>query len=334
MTVLIITHSNDHECTPLVVDAVSRKGGNAVCLNTDRFPTEERLVLGLGKGLDGQRLITADGEVDLDNLTSVYIRRFRTGDGLPGNMDPQLRAPSVDEARRTLFGLLFSTNAFVLDPYTNVQHAENKMLQLELARSVGLECPDTLITNNADDVRTFVAAAGGSVITKMQSSFQVFREGVEHVMFTNTLDAENLDDLAGLELCPMMFQSKVPKQLELRVTVVGTQVYAASIDSQSSEKATDDWRKSGVEFCSLWKPYELPDDVQTKILALMDRIQLNYGAMDIILTPDGRHVFIEVNPVGEWFWLDRYAGFQIADGLADLLLGNVPRRQTAIRGEV
>ena len=105
-------------------------------------------------------------------------------------------------------------------------------------------------------------------------------------------------------------------------------VFAAEVDSQASTRSEEDWRRDGVALVGAWQSHTLPATVTEKILALMDRIQLNYGAMDMILTPDDRYVFIEVNPVGEWFWLDRHAGFHIADALADVLLDRAPRRNT------
>jgi D-alanine-D-alanine ligase-like ATP-grasp enzyme len=75
-----------------------------------------------------------------------------------------------------------------------------------------------------------------------------------------------------------------------------------------------------------WRPYELPLEVEQKIQRLMDYFCLNYGAIDIILTPDGKHVFIELNPCGEFFWLEHTPGLPISGAIADLLLGETQRR--------
>jgi glutathione synthase/RimK-type ligase-like ATP-grasp enzyme len=69
-----------------------------------------------------------------------------------------------------------------------------------------------------------------------------------------------------------------------------------------------------------WKPYNLPQSVEEKLLKLMEHFGLNYGALDLILTPDGRHVFLEVNPVGEFFWLERCPGLPISKAIANILL--------------
>lgn len=129
-----------------------------------------------------------------------------------------------------------------------------------------------------------------------------------------------------LHLCPMMFQEAVPKACELRLTIVGDRVFAASIDSQSLQRSKIDWRREGLQLLDQWNKYDLPGEVETKLLHLMDRLDLNYGAIEIVVTPDGRYVFLEINPVGEFFWLEIHPGFAISDAIADVLLGKSARR--------
>jgi glutathione synthase/RimK-type ligase-like ATP-grasp enzyme len=149
---------------------------------------------------------------------------------------------------------------------------------------------------------------------------------MERVVFTNPVKPEDLEDLSGLRLCPMTFQEMVPKAMELRVTVVGKEIFSASINSQSSERATHDWRRDGAGLIEDWRRYDLPEDVKVRLLKLMDYFGLNYGAIDIIVTPDDRHIFLEVNPAGEFFWLERFPGLPISRAIAGVLLGLAPRR--------
>lgn len=329
MTVLIITRSDDNESVSMVKAAVERKGGEVIRFDTDRYPTEVRLSAFYGSNGDERLTLSNDeGEFDLREVTAVWHRRLNFGGRLPATMDRQLRQASVGEARAAAQGMLASLNAFRVDALQHIRHAENKQLQLQTARSLGLEVPRTLVTNDPSAVRSFADACGGGMVTKMLSSFAVYEGGRELVVFTNPVTHEDLADLSGLSLCPMTFQEMVPKALELRVTVVGDRVMAASIDSQSSARAAHDWRRDGLRMVNDWRPYELPPDVEEKLLRLMDHFVLNYGAVDIIVTPEGRHVFLEVNPVGEFFWLERSPGLPVSDAIADVLLGR-SRRRTA-----
>jgi glutathione synthase/RimK-type ligase-like ATP-grasp enzyme len=158
------------------------------------------------------------------------------------------------------------------------------------------------------------------MITKMLSSFAIYEEGKEKVVFTNPVAPEDLDNLDGLRFCPMTFQEKLPKVVELRSIIVGKRVFTASVDSHSYEGARHDWRRRGVALLEAWKAYDLPQDLEQKLLELMAHFGLNYGALDLIVTPDGRHVFLEVNPVGEFFWLERCPGLPISQAIADILL--------------
>lgn len=189
-----------------------------------------------------------------------------------------------------------------------------------LAGDIGLDTPRTLTTNNPVVVKQFAQECPQGMITKMLSSFAIYDEqGREQVVFTNPISSEDLDNLDGLRFCPMTFQEKIPKALELRTIIVGKRVLTAAVDSQALDKARYDWRKQGIALLDAWESYTLPEDVEEKLLKLMAELRLNYGALDIILTPDGRHVFLEVNPVGEFFWLERCPGLPISQAIAEVL---------------
>ena len=328
-TVLIITRSDDNESVSLVAKAVESKGGRSVRFDTDRYPTEVRLTAFNGRG-DAERLTLTneEGEFDLREVTAIWHRRLNFGARLPATLDKQLRHASVTESRAAALGLLASLKAFRMDAERHIRHAENKQLQLQVARELGLDIPRTLTTNDPAAVGAFAESCECGLVTKMLSSFAVYEGGQELVVFTNPVRPEDLADLSGLSLCPATFQEAIPKALELRATVVGQRILTASIDSQSSERAAHDWRRDGVRMIEDWRPYQLPPEIEEKILRLMDYFVMNYGAVDLIVTPDGRHVFLEVNPVGEFFWLECYSGLPVSDAIADVLLGRAPRRQT------
>ena len=329
MSILIITHSDDNECVMPVAQAVARKGGHTIRFDTDRYPTDVRLTAYYGaSGAGDERLTLTNeaGEFDLREVTAVWHRRINFGAHLPSALDKQLRHASLGETSAAAHGMLASLKAFRLDHLQHIRHAENKQLQLQVARELGLDTPRTLTTNDPAAVQAFARSCEEGMVTKMLSSFAIYEEGKELVVFTNAVRLEDLADLSGLSLCPATFQELVPKSLEIRATVVGHRIMSAAVDSQVSTRATHDWRRDGVRMIQDWRPYQLPGEVEEKLLRLMDYFSLNYGAIDIILTPDGKHVFLELNPCGEFFWLERSPGLPISDAIADLLLGHLSRR--------
>jgi MvdD family ATP-grasp ribosomal peptide maturase len=321
MSILIITHSDDNECVARVTEAIDRKGGHTIRFDTDRYPTDVRLSAYYGAGGDERLTLTNEaGEFDLREVTAVWHRRLNFGARLPAGLDKQLRHASLGEASAAAHGMLASLKAFRMDHLHHIRHAENKQLQLQVARELGLDTPRTLTTNDPATVRAFANSCEEGMVTKMLSSFAIYDAGRELVVFTNPVKPEDLADLSGLSLCPATFQESLPKLLEIRATVVGERVMSAAVDSQVSARATHDWRRDGVRMLQDWRPYQLPPEVEEKILRLMDYFSLNYGAIDIILTPDRKHVFLELNPCGEFFWLEHSPGLPISDAIADVLL--------------
>lgn len=321
MSILIITHSDDNDSVARVADAIARKGGHTIRFDTDRYPTGVRLTAYYGRSGDERLTLTnEEGEFDLREVTAIWHRRLNFGARLPPTLDSQLRHASLGETSAAAHGMLASLKAFRMDHVHHIRRAENKQLQLQVARELGLHTPRTLTTNDPAAVRDFAKKCESGMVTKMLSSFAVYDEGRELVVFTNPVKPEDLEDLSGLSLCPATFQELLPKSLELRVTVVGRRVMSAALDSKISARAAHDWRRDGVRMIQDWRPYQLPLEIEEKILRLMDYFSLNYGAIDIILTPDGQHVFLELNPSGEFFWLEHTPGLPISDAIADLLL--------------
>jgi MvdD family ATP-grasp ribosomal peptide maturase len=327
MTVLIITHSDDNESVELVAESIRKRGGSSFRFDTDNFPTEVQLVARYGETPEQLSLAAGGRTLDLRDVSAVWHRRLNVGGKLPDAMDRQMRHAALGESRATVMGMLACLDAFRMDAEPLIRRAENKQLQIQIARASGLDTPRTLTTNDPEAVRAFARTCEGGMVTKMLSSFAVYEGDAEKVVFTNPVTDEDLNDLDGLRLCPMTFQERVAKRLELRVTIVGERVLAAAIDSQAaSPRAAHDWRRDGARLVDAWQPYTLPPEVEEKLLRLMDYFGLNYGAADLVVTPEGRHVFLEVNPAGEFFWLERQPGLPISEAIADVLLGHSKRR--------
>jgi hypothetical protein len=329
MAVLVVAYGAFDSDIKEVSEALRARGERVVRFDTDHLPATALLSLGYGDG-SGAALILGGVEVDLNAISAVWLRGFREGDTLP-EMAFEYRRVCVEAAQVSLAALLGGVGGFQLDPLARVRRAENKPLQLKAAAALGLPLPKTLVSNDRDAVLAFARSCPGGVIAKMVVP-QFFRrdaQGELEGVYTNAVAPEDLADLDGLHLCPMIFQERVPKALELRVTVVGRRVFAAAVDSQIAGGARVDWRRDQEPLLGGWRPHQLPRVVEEKLLALLDHFGLNFGAIDLILTPEGRYVFLEVNPLGAFSWLEFglwEGSFPISGAVADLLLGRAPRR--------
>jgi glutathione synthase/RimK-type ligase-like ATP-grasp enzyme len=325
--VLIITHSADNTSTDIVRNYIREAGGEAIRFDVDRYPLEAGLTTSFLHNRWRVVLDTGSAVHDLHDVTAVWYRRsYNLGKGLNQAIEPEYLPATIEEVKRTLLGMLEGLDCFHLARNSVYRRLDSKEEQLKVAVRNGLLIPDTCISNDPGQVGRFMEQQGGSVVSKMQSSFAIYREAEEHVVFTNAVTVDHLNDLATLQYCPMVFQQEVIKKLELRVTVVGRAVFAFSIDSQRVDNARVDWRKEGVNMINDWQPYTLPDEIENKLLAFMDDYGLNYGAIDLILTPDDQYYFLEVNAAGEYFWLDRLCDHAISKQIAAVLMGEAPRR--------
>lgn len=330
--VLIITHTGDNECIDTVSRYIHAAGGETVRFDADCYPLSVRLSTRFRDGQWKMLLEKEDVTCELQDVTAVWYRRSHDmGKGLTEVIDREFIPATMQELRRTLAGMVEGLPCFQMERYSTYRRLDSKEEQLKVAARQGLLIPPTCISNSPEQVKNFIRQLPGPAIAKMQSAFAIYREGKEHVVFTNEVGEDDLQGLDTLGYCPMVFQQKIAKKLELRVTIVGQEIFAFSIDSQKEPNAQTDWRKEGVTLLNDWQPVTLPAGLQKQLLGVMKVYGLNYGAIDLILSPDDAYYFLELNPAGEYFWLDRLCDHAISRQIATVLLGDAPRNETAMQ---
>jgi hypothetical protein len=317
-TVLILTHSADRYVIERVSEALAERGARSVRFDTDLFPLEARLAARSGWGGEARVLRCGTLELELGRVRAVWARKLWTP-RLPGTLDARVRDGCLRETRAGLLAWLAALDGVRwVNPLGAATLASNKLRQLELARVAGLTVPRTLVTNDPDEVRAFRAEVG-EVVAKMLTPLSVSMEGGGMFVHTTRLRPDDLDALDGLRCSPMVFQELVPKALELRVACVGERCLAGAIDASASRAGRDDWRLARPDEAR-WQPHELAGPVADALRRLRASLGLAYGAADLILTPDGRQVFLELNPGGEWGMLERDLGLPVGAALAGELL--------------
>jgi len=302
---------------------LEQRGAEVLRFDNDRFPSEAQVTFRQEDGREQIRLRCDGQEVSLEAGDAIWYRRARWAATLPQTLDPRIRQGCILESEALLRGVMAAAPCFVMDPPDRVRARGHKPFQQRLARELGLATPRTLMTNDPQEAREFVASCPHGAIAKMLSSFAVLDDsGEEQVVFTTALRPEHMERLSGLRLAPMVFQEQVRKALELRITVIGSRMFVAAVDSQKQAGAEVDWRERGVALLSSWTPYELPTAVERALGRYMERIGMQYSAIDMLVDPDGQHVFLEANPAGECFWLEHYAPhFPLTAAIADVLVG-------------
>jgi glutathione synthase/RimK-type ligase-like ATP-grasp enzyme len=207
-----------------------------------------------------------------------------------------------------------------------VLRAEQKAWQLEVAAALGFDMPPTLITNSPEAFLAFYREHDGQIISKPIHNGIVWEATetqtaapVRAMAYTTLVTPRDVGYAAALRYCPTIVQAYVPKHLELRITVVGQQVFACEIHSQHTHHTRHDWRRYDLSHTP-HRPHALPEPVRQLCLQLVARLGLCYGAIDMVLTPEGRYVFLEINPNGQFAWIEDLAGLPISEALCDLLM--------------
>ncbi len=312
-TCLLIADRHEHTADLLIAE-LRRRNVPCVRWNLDQYPVGSSLTYRDGQtGLETE--ILSDGRVlDLQDVGSIWCRNLEPA-GLSQSLEDFDQRFSRIEAQRTLTALVtIGECLWINHPHHNLR-ANSKPAQLHIARRVGLDIPPTLITNNPAEVRAFFDAANREIVYKALS--QSLDAGPGKALFTGLVTRRELAELDLIGSCPGIFQTRIPKSFELRITVVGTRIFPAKIESQRDAATELDWRHAPFEVAD--DEVQLPRSLEQKILTVMQAFELNYGAFDFIVTPDGRYVFLEVNPAGQYMWVETATGLPITAGLVDLL---------------
>jgi glutathione synthase/RimK-type ligase-like ATP-grasp enzyme len=179
------------------------------------------------------------------------------------------------------------------------------------------------VTNSPADFLDFYRQHNGQVVYKQIGAAFIQYAGDKFIRFTEVVSKRDVAYAQSVRSCPLIFQAYVPKRVELRVTVVGREVFPAEIHSQQTNQTRHDWRRYDFGK-TLYQPHKLPSEVRERCLELVERLGLCYGAIDLVVTPDGRYVFLEINPNGQYLWVELATGMPISEAICDLLLSEAP----------
>lgn len=307
--VLIVTNRTD-----LHADIVSAKlataGGEPFRLNLDEFPRHFALHLELAHGRwEGELAHLPTGEVlSVSDIGAVWMRKKASFSFLSPDLAPQELAYAEGEMEHMLFSLLYSLDCYWMSHPVALRGASWKGEQLLRAARLGFCVPPSLITNRRGSVDAFRAKMDGDIIFKALSTptlgaAEVAREErIAGTLPTTRITDEHEEALDAVAELPCFFQQHVPKRYELRVTVIGHRVFAARIDSQDDPRTATDYRDFSAEI--RYAAERLPPELERRCLELVHSYGLNYGAIDLIVTPRGEHVFLENNPVGQFLFIE------------------------------
>lgn len=319
-SILIITNDHD-EHADAVIRELSKRHVPVLRFHPEEFPHACSVSLEVQDGRIEGEIEIADRRVALDDICAAWYRRARN---LFEGRRLSLTAETLDnyvraQSTATLTALCESLQTLWVGHPHKLRRAEVKALQLVKASEAGLQTPHTLISNAPAQVKAFVDGLGErECALKPLIALGVTDEQGYRLPLTTTLPPGQ--SLASAAAAPTIFQPYVEKAFELRCVVIGDRVFCAKMDSQASETTRKDWRAGEPEH----EVYVLPAQVEASIRRLMASFELNFASLDMIVTPEGEFIFLELNPNGQWLWLELALGLPLVAAMADLLTTHYP----------
>jgi glutathione synthase/RimK-type ligase-like ATP-grasp enzyme len=243
-------------------------------------------------------------EIDLAAASTIWHRRI-AAPRLPA--DAGERDFAAAQWHTLLLGILQALPVRVVNPPLADRFFE-KPFQLALARGLGLRVPETVITSVPATARGFATGRRGDVVHKPLTGSPT------RMLATRRWDAASEAALDALPLAPVIFQEAVCGGRELRVTIVGDETFA--VEFRPGAGVVDGRCDLETEY----RRHALPASVEEGLRGLMERLGLSYATLDLKLTDDGEYVFLELNPQGQFLYVEILTGLPIAAAMARLLV--------------
>lgn len=308
--ILIFSHHEDDHAKGVLSELGRRRHPTAL-VDSSQFPTGATLSQTFSAKSIRAEYLVAGHRLDLSECGAAWWRR-PLPHTLHDDLDPKLISFAYTECHEAFAGAL----ALLQTTWVNAPHlderAHHKPLQLASAVRVGLNVPRTLITNDPDDARRFIADVGSA-----RTIYKTFIATEEHWRETRVLRDEELQMLESVRLAPVIFQEYVAADADIRVTIVGEDMFATAIRSDPCGYSVD-YRMNMA--AASFEATELPDDVRELLRAFMQSLGIVYGAVDLRRTLGGGYVFLEVNPAGEWRFVEERTAQPITAAMAGLLI--------------
>ena len=321
--ILLVTSCEDLT-TDYLIRRLDDRGLDYFRFNTEEILSTYEISLSISKTNVDFSITDTRREFELkrSDIRAAYFRRPGTPTILDDNIEKEQKFFDVRELEETLRSIwrAIPRNRWLNHP-ENIWLANNKFKQLMIARDLGFTIPETLISSRPADLLRFAKAHGNLIVKAVKNGF-FNTDSSSSIMFTSPLGATELEAIAaGPKLVPSIVQPELKKECDLRVTVVGQAVFPVALLSQQYPETSTDWRTwditEGVYL--IHQRFDLPNPIRQLCLDLNQRLGLNFSCIDLVLTKDGNFVFLEINPNGQWAWIESMVGIPVRDAIIDHL---------------
>lgn len=317
---LVVTNKSDLACDFLIL-RLKERNIPFRRLNTEDYGRFFQINISLEEQRSAFEIAFSDGFMLQDrDINAVYFRQPIAPDvsSYVTEADRTFAQREVKELLRSLWRLI--DHKKWLNHPKQLWLASNKVEQLTVAQRLGFRIPSTCLSSTVPIIRQFIETHKGHVICKaVKHGF--LREGrTVKTATTQRIGPDFVNQICNYAPVPMIFQEEIPKAFDIRVTIIGTNVFATAIHSQDYPETVVDWRLWDVyDFDLRHEAIVLPSSLAERCRQITQHYGLKYAAIDLIQTLQGDFFFLELNPNGQWAWIEQKAGHPIRDALIDCL---------------
>ena len=241
------------------------------------------------------------------SFASTWFRR-QSPSRAGGSVHPdseQFLKNEILQAHESLCSAAENISDFVVGGRSS-RAASSKVRQLEVAVATGMCVPNTLISNNYEEIARF-AAGHREILVKHFFPHYWGNTSSGRISAVGPCIIKDFSKInqRSVEICPAIYQELVDKKYEIRVTVIGDDIFAAKIQSRRGESFLD-WRQEYGNEDMFMSAMELSGSTANSVRGLMHILNLKYGCIDFAVDQEGREVFLEINPGGQFLFVEEY----------------------------
>src|SRR3990167_1892763 len=301
--VLIATKPDDLHAI-LVSIALETKGHQCVMWYTGDFPEQQSLSFRIGENKLRWKAKGKNFNIDHDAFDVIWLRRPVKRMALD-KIHEDDKPFALKEAAQLFDTVWRVTNqeSWWVNYHENARKSNCKLLQLKLAKEAGLTIPETLMSNDVSEICQFIKKYK-KVIYKTFYPMYWQEQTSLRLAYTTPISEEDITQNLTAHLVPGIYQALLPKKFELRVTYFGSFHVCVKLDSQIHDRGKEDWRYIPAEQLSV-VPYDLPEEIDAMCQTIMRQSGLQFGCIDLIVTPDNDYYFLEINEAGQFLWIEQ-----------------------------
>lgn len=288
-----------------VLPKIERLGVPVTWWDSGDFPARSRVTAAFGAGARRLTLDTGDTVVDLATVTAVWNLRPNRSVAAANVSDRTHRTHVEWQSRFHLDGVWELVRARWLPcRYAASRRAHNRLVHMALAADVGFPVPETVYTNDPDELVPAYERAGGKLMVRLLDPEDLRVDGEPHRVHPTRVGRRHLASRHRLRHEPVILQPYLHRTSDVRVVVVGDRVFAVRVGERPGEE-TDGFAV-----------HHLPKEVARRCAVLAAALGLSYAVVHLALTEEGEHVFLEIDANGAWAPVEDGTGLPVGDAIA------------------